>query len=101
MLTTIDNKQADARDYETQSGPGSTSPSTTSTAPDAALVYLQQHKREATLSLIHDEKYMRRLRRKVDYRVIPLLTCCYIMNFLDKVILNVMSTLGPARTQSD
>jgi hypothetical protein len=29
------------------------------------------------------------LRRKVDWQVVPLMFCCYTMQFLDKVILNV------------
>ena len=29
------------------------------------------------------------LRRKVDWRVVPLLFCCYTLQFLDKVLLNV------------
>jgi hypothetical protein len=29
------------------------------------------------------------LRRKIDYRIIPFMFCCYVLQFLDKVMLNV------------
>ena len=29
------------------------------------------------------------LRRKIDWHIVPLMFCCYTMQFLDKVILNV------------
>jgi hypothetical protein len=32
------------------------------------------------------------LRRKIDWQVVPLMFCCYTMQFLDKVILNVSIT---------
>ena len=33
-----------------------------------------------------------KIRRKNDFRIVPLLFCCYTMQFLDKVILNVSDT---------
>lgn len=29
------------------------------------------------------------LRRKVDWRIVPIMFCCYTMQFIDKVLLNV------------
>lgn len=36
---------------------------------------------------------LKAIRRKIDWRIVPLMFCCYTMQFLDKVILNV-STLS-------
>lgn len=33
------------------------------------------------------------LRRKIDYRIIPFMFCCYVLQFLDKVMLNVCFVL--------
>src|SRR5690554_1402540 len=35
------------------------------------------------------EGELRGLRRKIDFRIVPMMFCCYTMQFLDKVILNV------------
>lgn len=35
------------------------------------------------------------LRRKIDWHIVPLMFCCYTMQFLDKVILNVRLDLQP------
>ena len=48
------------------------------------------------------------LRRRIDWRIVPLMFSCYTMQFLDKVILNVSLPLTPgfdvlpsrARTES-
>lgn len=32
---------------------------------------------------------LRRLRRRVDWRIVPLMFACYTLSFLDKVLLNV------------
>ena len=32
---------------------------------------------------------LRRLRRKVDWRIVPLMFACYTLSFIDKVVLNV------------
>lgn len=39
------------------------------------------------------EGELKRLRRKIDWHIVPIMFCCYTMQFLDKVILNVS---GPA-----
>ncbi|KAL1296906.1 hypothetical protein AAFC00_004518 [Neodothiora populina] len=61
---------------------------------DDALDYLQQHKNEINAALSHDAVYMKRLRRKIDIYVISFLTFCYIMNFLDKILLNYAKVMG-------
>jgi hypothetical protein len=37
------------------------------------------------------------LRRKIDWHIVPLMFCCYTMQFLDKVILNVSNSSYPSR----
>lgn len=56
---------------------------------DQALDFLKQHKNVKAVSLSRQSSYTRALRRRVDFRVIPFLCCCYTLNFLDKVLLNV------------
>ncbi|KAB8067734.1 major facilitator superfamily domain-containing protein [Aspergillus leporis] len=34
------------------------------------------------------------LRRKIDYRIIPFMFCCYVLQFLDKVMLNYAAVMG-------
>lgn len=58
-------------------------------ARDDALDFLEHHKNVTNAELSHDPVYMRRVRRKIDFYVIPFLLFCYIMNFLDKILLNV------------
>lgn len=58
---------------------------------DAALQYLQEHRTDANQYLHRDDAFMRQLKRKIDVRVILFLMFCYIMNFLDKILLNVSS----------
>jgi hypothetical protein len=51
---------------------------------DAAWKFLDGH-REAQV----DSANIAAIRRKVDLHIVPLMFCCYTMQFLDKVILNV------------
>ena len=59
----------------------------TDSKADEALEYLKQHATEGHFA--HDANRMRRLRRRIDIQVIPFLTLAYLMNFLDKILLNV------------
>ena len=34
---------------------------------------------------------LKALRRKIDWRIVPITFCCYTMQFIDKVLLNVCS----------
>jgi len=52
-------------------------------AQDDAIVYLEGHRDEmANVDL-------KALRRKLDRRLMPYMFCCYGLQFLDKVMLNV------------
>lgn len=51
---------------------------------DAAWEFLNEH-RDAR----GDVTSVKALRRKIDWHVVPVMFCCYTMQFLDKVILNV------------
>lgn len=57
---------------------------------DAALDFLQQHGdvREMTSE---DE---RRLKRKIDWRIVPLMFGCYILQYLDKTLINYANVMG-------
>lgn len=59
---------------------------------DDAVVYLKGHENEALDSQVD----LRALRRKIDLRLMPYMFCCYVLQFLDKVMLNVSLTLNPA-----
>jgi GMP synthase-like glutamine amidotransferase len=51
---------------------------------DAAWMFLNGH-RDAHA----DTTALKALRRKIDFRIVPIMFLCYTMQFLDKVILNV------------
>jgi hypothetical protein len=51
---------------------------------DAAWESLDKH-RDAR----GDATSVKALRRKIDWHIVPVMFCCYTMQFLDKVILNV------------
>lgn len=53
---------------------------------DDAWSYLHRHDHDSTEAGSVD---LRALRRKIDWRIVPLMFGCYTMQFLDKVILNV------------
>lgn len=52
---------------------------------DDAVVYLEGHA-DGTDGPQVD---LRALRRKIDRRLMPYMFCCYVLQFLDKVMLNV------------
>ena len=52
---------------------------------DEALTYLEDHGKHA----VSDEAYLKAIRTKVDWRVPPMLACCYLVQNLDKFALNV------------
>lgn len=54
---------------------------------DDALDFLRQHETDG--NFCHDKTRMLRLTWKVDLIVIPFLLLAYLMNYLDKVLLNV------------
>lgn len=56
---------------------------------DDAWSFLNRHHDESASGSTVD---INALRRKVDWRIVPLMFGCYTMQFLDKVILNVSRT---------
>lgn len=59
----------------------------TVTNVDAAWEFLDANRDLDGVDYTVDE--LKALRRKVDWRIVPMMFCCYTMQFLDKVILNV------------
>ncbi|KAL6914725.1 hypothetical protein FSST1_012485 [Fusarium sambucinum] len=58
---------------------------------DAAWEFLVQNRDAAGAS--HDVD-IDKMRRKIDWHIVPLMFCCYTMQFLDKVILNYSAVMG-------
>lgn len=57
---------------------------------DEAWRYLQDH-----ADITHanaDAVNLKKLRTKIDWHILPLMFCCYTLQFIDKVIINVWST---------
>jgi hypothetical protein len=77
---TVESPRADELDFQS-----------TNSKADEALEYLKQHAGDGHFA--HDATRMRRLLRKIDFRVIPFLTLAYLMNFLDKILLNVCTVV--------
>ncbi|KAK4461551.1 putative allantoate protein [Cladorrhinum samala] len=58
---------------------------------DAAWKYLENHKHDASGT---DAVDIAALRRRIDFRIVPLMFLCYTLQFLDKVILNYANVMG-------
>ncbi|CAM1501410.1 Fc.00g105720.m01.CDS01 [Cosmosporella sp. VM-42] len=58
---------------------------------DSAWKFLDHHRDVAASNVSVD---IDALRRKIDWRIVPLMFCCYTMQFLDKVILNYSAVMG-------
>ena len=54
---------------------------------DAAWKYLDTHHSTAQVDLAD----YKALRRRVDWRIVPLAFLCYTMQFIDKVLINVVA----------
>ncbi|KAL1610871.1 hypothetical protein SLS59_000508 [Nothophoma quercina] len=63
-------------------------------AHDWANLTSKSHLLSARQMVIDFDVDIRRLRRKVDWRIVPLMFGCYTMQFLDKVILNYAAVMG-------
>lgn len=59
---------------------------------DAAWKFLDQNREAAGAS---EDVDIDKMRRKIDWHIVPLMFCCYTMQFLDKVILNVSALTHP------
>ncbi|KAJ5212720.1 uncharacterized protein N7498_004366 [Penicillium cinerascens] len=57
-------------------------------AQDDAVVYLEGHGDEV------GNVDLKALRRKIDRRLMPYMFCCYVLQFLDKVMLNYAAVMG-------
>ena len=53
---------------------------------DKAYWYVQEHDTAQWSAL-----ELKALRRKIDWWIVPIMFCCYTMQFIDKVLLNVCS----------
>ncbi|KAK5096549.1 hypothetical protein LTS08_007422 [Lithohypha guttulata] len=60
---------------------------------DAALEFLQQGGDIPPMTAMDE----RRLKRKIDWRVVPLLFACYILQYLDKTLINYANVMGLQR----
>lgn len=56
---------------------------------DDALQYLHAHTDAVT-----DSIDLRRLRHKIDWHILPLMFACYVLQFIDKVVINYAAVMG-------
>jgi hypothetical protein len=84
-----DEKQTQTSDVEFPKKSSLNSPTTLENAGgdlDEAYVFLTQHNHgDGSVDL-------KALRRKIDWRILPIMFLCYTMQFLDKVMINVSLT---------
>ncbi|KAM6511694.1 hypothetical protein FALCPG4_016692 [Fusarium falciforme] len=85
-MPSLEDQQKDV--YVTHSSHGSES---SASNVDGAWKFLDDHREVAANSEPVD---IDRLRRKIDWHIVPLMFCCYTMQFLDKVILNYSAVMG-------
>ena len=65
-----------------------------SSSRDTAWKYLEIHD-----TVVHeDPRHLKVLRRRIDWRVLPLAFLCYTMQFLDKVLINVSCCLSESNS---
>ncbi|KAI9659347.1 MAG: hypothetical protein M1821_001605 [Bathelium mastoideum] len=65
-----------------------------SKAHDEALDFLERHRNEANVTLGFNQCYVRRLKRNLDFYVIPFMLVMYTLNFIDKTLLNYGNVMG-------
>ena len=66
---------------------------------DEALVFLESHPNKAQiaeegLAILEDPQRLKKLVRKIDWTITPLIAAVYFMQFLDKTTLNYTSVMG-------
>lgn len=66
---------------------------------DEALAFLENHPRAAEIALegaaiLEDPVKLKKLVRKIDFTIVPLLACVYFLQFLDKTTLSYTSVMG-------
>ena len=63
---------------------------------DAALIYLK-NEGTAVMTAIDEKKLV----RKIDWMIVPLMWCCYTLQYLDKTLINyAAASLGPEHVES-
>ncbi|KAI9857528.1 MAG: hypothetical protein M1824_004788 [Vezdaea acicularis] len=60
---------------------------------DGAFKYLESHSTAVADAEAH-HAYTKALRRKIDFRIVPIMFCCYTMQFIDKVLINYAAVMG-------
>lgn len=80
-----DTKESSLKEAEIP--PSSASSGEPITNVDAAWKFLDANRELDGIDVSDVE--LKRLRRKIDWHIVPVMFCCYTMQFLDKVILNV------------
>lgn len=97
-ISTKDEKSIDADlavgDERVDTPPTAATESIDSRDLDRAFVYLARHNRNH----LDDNVDLKALRRKIDWRIIPVMTACYGLQFLDKVLINVSQALQAFKT---
>ena len=88
--TKTDTSSPDNSSFSTPSGDSDND--THSRDLDQAYWYMQDssNRHDAEQMSVGD---LKRLRRKIDWRIVPIMFCCYTMQFIDKVLLNVSRRL--------
>lgn len=66
---------------------------------DEALSFLENHPRAAEIAeegnaILEDPKQLKKLVRKIDLTIAPLLACVYFLQFLDKTTLSYTAVMG-------
>lgn len=66
---------------------------------DEALSFLENHPRAAEVAaegnaILEDPVQLKRLVRKIDFTIAPLLACVYFLQFLDKTTLSYTAVMG-------
>ncbi|KFY31111.1 hypothetical protein V493_01396 [Pseudogymnoascus sp. VKM F-4281 (FW-2241)] len=94
-MSTKDEKSIDAdltvEDGRVDTPPTAAAESMDSRDLDRAFVYLARHNQNHLDDNVVD---LKALRRKIDWRIIPVMTACYGLQFLDKVLINYSGVMG-------
>lgn len=88
----------DGRKQSTTKGEGLVTVETLKDA-DEALSFLENHPRAAQIAeegnaILEDPKQLKKLVRKIDLTIAPLLACVYFLQFLDKTTLSYTAVMG-------
>ena len=66
---------------------------------DEAFAYLRDHPqadtvRQEALEILADPKQLKRLMRKIDWTIVPMMICVYFLQFLDKTTISYTAVMG-------